>query len=62
MKRSVKEHPIGIDYLHSEPNGSVQKEESEQLYEVTKKIFKAGKVLVIAIQRVNRKMLFTAFC
>jgi len=29
MKRSVKEHPIRIDYLHSEPNGSVQKEESE---------------------------------
>jgi IS5 family transposase len=33
----------------------------KQVYAVTKKRFKAGKVLVTTIQRVNLKMLCTAF-
>ena len=34
----------------------------KKVYSVTKKILKAGKVLVITIQRVNLKMLCINFC
>jgi IS5 family transposase len=34
----------------------------EKVYAVTKKMFKAGKVLTTTVQRVNLKMLCTPFC
>jgi hypothetical protein len=39
-----------------------QKNIRERIYAGAKKIFKAGKVLITTVQRVNLKMLCTAFC
>ena len=61
MKKAVKEHPLEIrDILRNK--GLAKKITEERIYAVIKKIFKAGKVLVTTIQRVNLKMLCTAFC
>jgi len=61
MKRAVKKHSLGIrDILRNKRKAS--KALVERVCAVTKKIFKAGKVFVTTIQKVDIKMLFTAFC
>jgi IS5 family transposase len=61
MKRAANEHLLGMSYILRN-KGSSQKELEIKSYEVTKKVFKGGKVLVITIRRVNLKMLCTVFC
>jgi IS5 family transposase len=56
MKRAVKEHPLEIrDILRNQRINS-KRVPGERAYSVTKKIFKAGKVLVTTIQRMNLKI------
>ncbi len=62
MKRAVKEHPLEIRDILRNKRISSKRVQRERIYAVTKKLFKAGKVLVNTIQRVNLKMLYTAFC
>ena len=62
MKRAVKEHSLKIRDILRNKMISSRRVPGERVYVVTKKILKAGKVLVITIQRVNLKMLCTAFC
>ena len=62
MKRAVKEHPLGMSDILRNKRISSKRATRERVYAVTKKIFKAGKVLVTTVQRVNLKMLCTAFC
>jgi IS5 family transposase len=61
MKRAVKEHHLGISDLLRNKRISSKKATRKRIYAVTKDICKAGKVLVITVQRVNLKMLYTAF-
>jgi len=62
MQRAVRGHPLGIrDVLRNE-RISVQRVPCERVYAVTKEVFKAGRVLVTTVERVNVKMLMTAFC
>jgi transposase, IS5 family len=61
MKIAVKEHPMGITNILRNKRISSKIAQVERIYAVTKKIFKTGKVFVTTIQRVNLKMLCTAF-
>jgi IS5 family transposase len=61
MQRAVRGHPLGINYILRNERISVQRVPCERVYAVTKEVFKAGKVLVTTVERVNIKMLMTAF-
>ena len=61
MKRAVKELLLEIRDILRNKRFSSKKVTCERVYAVTKKIFKAGKVLVTTIQRVNLRMLCTLF-
>jgi transposase, IS5 family len=61
MKRAVKGHTLGIkDILRNKRISS--KSPRRKSLSVTKEIFKAGRVFVTTVKRVNLKMLCTAFC
>lgn len=61
MQRAVRGQTLGImDILRNE-RISVQRVPCERVYAVTKEVFKAGKVLVTTVKRVNVKMMMTAF-
>jgi IS5 family transposase len=61
MQRAVRDHPLGImDVLRNE-RISVQRVPCERVYALTKEMIKAGRVLVTTVERVNVKMLMTAF-
>lgn len=62
MQRAVRGRPLGImDILRNE-RISVQRVPCERVYAVTKEVFKTRKILVTTVERVNAKMLMTAFC
>ncbi len=61
-KRAVKKHPLGIRDILRNKRISSKRVPEKWVYSVTKKIFKAGTVLVATIQRANLKMLCTVFC
>ena len=62
MQRAVRGHPLGIRDILRNERISVQRVPCERVYAVAKEVFKAGKVLVTTVERVNVKMLMTAFC
>ncbi len=62
MKRAVKGHTLGIKDILRNKRISSKKIQGERVYSVTKEIFKAGRVFVTTVKRVNLKMLYTAFC
>ena len=62
MKRAVKEQPVGISEKLKNTRVSLKRSPRKRVYVITKKIFKAGKVLVTVVHRVNMKMLCTDFC
>ena len=62
MQRAVRGHPLGIKDVLRNERISVQRVPAERVYAVTKEVFKAGRVLVTTVERVNVKMLMTAFC
>ena len=62
MQRAVRGHPLGIKDVLRNERVSVQRVPCERVYAVTKEVFKAGRVLVTTVERVNVKMLMTAFC
>lgn len=61
MKRAVEEYQLGKNAASRKKRISSKRATRKRVYAVTKEIFKAGKILFITVQRVNRKMLFTAF-
>jgi IS5 family transposase len=61
MQRAVRGHPLGIADILKNERISVQRVPCERVYSVAKEVFKAGKVLVTTVERVNVKMLMTAF-
>ena len=62
MQRAVRGHPLEIrDILRNERISS-QRAPGERVYSVVREVFNAGKVLVTTVERVNVKMLMTAFC
>ena len=61
-KKVVKGSPLAIRNILRNKRISSKRVPEEWVYAVTLKIFKAGKVLVTTIQRVNLKMLCTTFC
>jgi len=61
MQRAVRGHPLGIMDTPRNENISVQRVPCERVYAVTKEVFKTRKVLVTTVERVNVKMLMTAF-
>lgn len=62
MQRAVRGHPLGIKDVLRNERVSVQRVPCERVYAVAKEVFKAGRVLVTTVERVNVKMLMTAFC
>lgn len=62
MKRAVRGHPLGIKDIIRNKRISSKRVPGERVYAVTKNIFNSGMVLVTTVERVNVKMLFTAFC
>ncbi len=62
MKRAVKGHTLGIKDILGNKRISSKRFQGERVYSVTKEIFKAGRVFVTTVKRVNLKMLCTAFC
>jgi len=62
MKIAVKEPSLEIRNILRNKMISSKRISGELIYVVTKKIFKAGEVLVTTIQRINLKMLCIAFC
>jgi len=62
MKRAVRGHALGIKDILRNKRISSKGVPGERVYAVTKETFKAGKVLVTTVKRVNLKMLYTAFC
>ena len=61
MKRAVKGHTLGIKDILRNKRISSKRIQGERVYSVTKEIFKAGRVFVTTVKRVNLKMLFTVF-
>jgi IS5 family transposase len=61
MQRAVRDHPLGIRDILRNERISVKRVPCERVYAVTKEVFKAGRVLVTTMERVNVKMLMTAF-
>ncbi len=62
MKRAVKGHTLGIKDILRNKRISSERVPGERVYSVMKEIFKAGRVFVTTVKRVNLKMLCTAFC
>ena len=62
MKKAVKGHTLGIKDILRNKRISSKRVKGERVYSVTKEIFKAGRVFVTTVKRVNLKMLCTAFC
>ena len=62
MKRAVKGHTLGIKDILRNKGISSKRIQGERVYSVTKEIFKAGRVFVATVKRVNLKMLCTALC
>ena len=62
MKRAVLGHALGIKDILRNKRISSKRVSGERVYAVAKETFKAGKVLVTTVKRVNLKMLYTAFC
>ncbi len=62
MKRAVKGHSLGIKDILKNKRISSKRVQRERINSVTKEIFKAGRVFVTTVKRVNLKMLCTAFC
>jgi IS5 family transposase len=62
MQRAVRGHPLGIKDVLRNERISVKRVPAERVYAVTKEVFKAGRVLVTTVERVNVKMLMTVFC
>jgi len=62
VKRAVKRHTLGIKGILRNKRISSKRVPGERVYSVTKEIFKAGRVFVTIVKRVNLKMLCTAFC
>ncbi len=62
MKRAVKGHTLGIKDILRNKIISSKRVQGERVYSVTNEIFKAGRVFVTTVKRVNLKMLCTAFC
>ena len=60
MKKAVKEHPLRISDVLRNKSISSKRAKRKRICVVTIKIFRSGKVLVITVQRVNMKRLFTA--
>ncbi|WP_407354946.1 IS5 family transposase [Methanolobus sp. WCC5] len=61
MQRAVRGHPLEIADILRNERISVQRVPCERVYAVAKEVFKAGKVLVTTVERVNVKMLMTVF-
>ncbi|WP_321428544.1 IS5 family transposase [uncultured Methanolobus sp.] len=61
MQRAVRGHPLEINDILRNERISVQRVPCERVYAVAKEVFKAGKVLATTVERVNVKMLMTAF-
>jgi IS5 family transposase len=51
MKKVIKEYHLGISDVLRNKRTISKKDPKKQVYAVTKEIFKAGKVLVITIQK-----------
>jgi len=62
MQRAVRGHPLEISDILRNQRISIQRVPGERVYSVVKEVFNAGKVLVTTVERVNVKMLMTAFC
>jgi len=62
VKRAVKGHTLGIKYISRNKRINSKRVPGERVYSITKEIFKAGRVFVTTVKRVNLKMLCTAFC
>jgi IS5 family transposase len=62
MKRAVRGHALGIKDILRNKRISSKRVPGERVYAVAKETFKAGKVLVTTVKRVNLKMMYTAFC
>jgi IS5 family transposase len=62
MKRAVKGHTLGIKDILRNKRISSKRVPGERVYSVTKEIFKARRVFVTTVKRVNLKMLCTALC
>ncbi len=62
MKRAVKRHTLGIRDILRNKRISSKRGKGDRVYSVTKETFKAGRVFVTTVKRVNLKMLCTAFC
>jgi IS5 family transposase len=62
MRRAVRGHSLGIRDIIRNKRISLKRVPGERVYAVTKEVFNAGKILVTTVERVNVKMLFTAFC
>ena len=61
MKRGARDHPIGIWDTLRNRRISKKRAPGERHYAVIKRVFNAGYVLVTTVERVNVKMIFTAF-
>jgi IS5 family transposase len=62
MQRAVRGHPLEISDILRNERISIQRAPGERVYSVVKEVFNAGKVLLTTVERVNVKMLMTAFC
>ncbi len=62
MQRAVRGHPLEISDILRNKRISSQRVPGERVYSVVKEVFNAGKVLLTTVERVNVKMLMTAFC
>lgn len=62
MQRAVRGHPLEISAILRNRGISIQRVPGDRVYSVVKEVFNAGKVLVTTVERVNVKMLMTAFC
>jgi hypothetical protein len=60
MKRAVKEHPLGMNYVLKRQVDPFKKSSRERVYAVIKKVSKAGKFLGTTVQWVDLKMLCMA--
>jgi len=61
MKRGARDHPLSIRDKLRNLRISKKRAPIERHYAVIKRVFNAGHVLVTTVQRVNVKMIFTAF-
>jgi IS5 family transposase len=61
MRRGARDHPLGIFEKLRNRRISKKRAPSERYYAVIKRVFHGTHVLVTTVQRVNVKMVFTAF-